>query len=65
MKTITAKHIPSLETMTDEALFAALNTEAEGNPLACVNWKEFPYAPEVRFHIAFSEKALAILYQVK
>lgn len=65
MKTITAKHIPSLETMTDEALFAALNTEAEENPLACVNWKEFPYAPEVRFHIAFSEKALAILYKVK
>ena len=65
MKTITAKHIPSLEMMSDEALFAALNNETAENPLACVNWKEFPYAPEVGFHIAFSDKALAILYKVK
>ena len=42
MKTVTAKHIPSLEMMSDEALFAALNNETAENPLACVNWKEFP-----------------------
>jgi hypothetical protein len=29
-----------------------------------VNWSEFPYAPSVNFRLAYSDKAIAILFEV-
>ena len=61
---ITSKYIPNIEGMTDkEALEAISATEA--HPLKCVNWAEYPYAPEVSFRIAHSDKAFAVFFKVK
>ena len=65
MRKLNARHIPALETMTDEALFEALCNETEKHPVACVNWNEYPYCPQVEFHVAYSDTSLAILYRVK
>lgn len=32
--------------------------------IAQVNWEQFPYCPDVRFRIAYNEKALLLHYQV-
>lgn len=64
MKTITARYIKGLESMTDETLLASLEA-TEYNPVACVNWKEFPYRPDVGFHIAYSDDSIAVLFKVK
>lgn len=34
-------------------------------PIACVNWNEYPYRPEVRFRIAYTEGAFLLHYRVK
>ena len=61
---IASKYIPNIEGMTDkEALEVISATEA--HPLKCVNWAEYPYAPEVSFHIAHSDKAFAVFFKVK
>ena len=57
-------YINSLETMSDAELRSALQG-IEANPISNVNWNEFPYAPEVAFHMAYSDKAVAILFEVK
>ena len=36
----------------------------EFNPIACVNWAEFPYQPEVKFRAAHTGDALLLHYQV-
>lgn len=64
MRSITAGFIPSLENLSDKALYDSFINAVEENPLACVNWKEYPYAPQVSFRIAYSETSLAILYKV-
>ena len=58
------QYINGLETMTDTELRAGLES-IPATPIANVNWKEFPYAPEVSFHMAYSDKAVAILFEVK
>ena len=63
MEKITADYIPNLENMSDNCLYGQLSDIASymvGN----VNWKEYPYAPQVKFNVAFSDKALAILFKV-
>ena len=34
------------------------------NPIACVNWKEYPYQPEVKFRAAHTGDAILLHYQV-
>ena len=44
----------------------ALMNEAgiEWNAIACVNWAEFPYQPEVKFRAAHTGDAILLHYQV-
>ena len=58
------QYINGLESMTDSELLSALKS-LEATPIANVNWKEYPYAPEVSFHMAYSDKAITILFEVK
>lgn len=36
----------------------------EFNPIACVNWKEYPYQPSVKFRVAHTGDAILLHYQV-
>ena len=64
MKTFNAKYIAGLESLSDEALRETL-AAVDAQAVDCVNWPaEFPYAPEVSFRLAYSDKGLAILFEV-
>ena len=57
-------YIEGLETLTDMTMLETLKA-VESHPVSCVNWQEYPYAPEVSFHMAYSDRAIAILFEVK
>ncbi len=62
---LTAPYIAGLENLSDNALRDAL-LGAESHPIECVNWaEEYPYAPNVKFHIAHSDKAIAVMFEVE
>ena len=63
MEKIIADYIPNLENMSDNCLVEQLSDVAS-HDIANVNWGEYPYAPQVKFHIAFSDKAFAFLVKV-
>ena len=63
MNTLKAKYIAEVESLSDEALHKVLYG-LESHVVGCVNWAEFPYRPSVRFRVAFSDKAIAILFEV-
>lgn len=60
----TAPFVESIEKLSDEEIVALMRTQA-ANSVDCVNWKEFSYAPTVTARLAFSNNALAIMFEVK
>ena len=58
------RYIPQLEALSEEELVRTLR-DAKEEKIECVNWNEYPYAPEVRLNAAFSDTHLALLYSVK
>ena len=64
-KELCIKHIPLLEQKPQDEIIYTLTQETEPEQVSCVNWKEYPYAPEVLVHLAYSDKALVLLYKVK
>ena len=64
MSSIKIQHICGLEEMSDTDLRSTLQ-DLQANPISNVNWAEYPYAPEVSFKMAYSDKAVAILFEVK
>ena len=63
-KDISIKFISNLEQMPQEEIMETLTREAVGEGISCINWEEYPYAPEVSVRLAYSEKALILLYKV-
>ena len=63
MKTFKAQYIADVQNLSDEALREAL-AGIEPQAIDCVNWNEFPYAPSVNFKLAYSDKALAVMFEV-
>ena len=63
MAKIRSQYIAGVETLSDEALLEALSA-TESHAIDNVNWAEYPYKPSVDFHIAHSDKAIAIMFQV-
>lgn len=63
MKTLSAKYLPGIENLSDGEIFNELHL-IDRHEIDCVNWEEYPYTPEVGFHIAFSDKVIAILFEV-
>lgn len=63
MAKIRSQYIAGVETLSDEALIEALSA-TESYAIANVNWAEYPYKPSVDFHLAHSDKAIAIMFQV-
>lgn len=64
MNRIKAQYIGGLEALSDEALHEVLSG-LESHAIGNVNWQEFPYKPTVNFRMACSDKAVAILFEVK
>ena len=52
----------SVEASTVPALFDAQGVE--WNAIACVNWAEYPYQPDVKFRAAHTGDAILLHYQV-
>ena len=63
MNKLQSKYIPELDNMSDQILRDTLGS-VEAQAIANVNWPEYPYAPEVRFHLAHSDKAIAVMFEV-
>ena len=57
------QHISGLESMEEQVLLETLKG-LEPHHIANVNWQEYPYSPEVTFRMAYSDKALALLFEV-
>ncbi len=64
MKNLVIKKITTgaVEASAVPALFDAQGIE--WNTIACVNWTEFPYQPEVKFRAAHTGDAILLHYQV-
>lgn len=62
-KDIYIRYIPQVESLSDEDILKALAALPE-EKVGCVNWAEYPYAPEVSLKPAFSDTHLALLYTV-
>ena len=63
MAKIRSQYIADIETLSDEALIEALSA-TESHAIANVNWAEYPYKPSADFHLAHSDKAIAIMFKV-
>ena len=61
---VQSTYIPRIEEMANEEVLKAISS-TQANPLACRNWAEYPYTPEVYFHVAHSDLALAFFFKVK
>lgn len=59
-----APFVENLEQLSNQELVALMRTQP-ANSVDCVNWKEFPYAPTVTARLAFSNRALAIMFEVQ
>ena len=65
MNVLKINKIQGIETLADEALVTTLKDCCPTHKVGCVNWEEFPYTPDVNFRIACSDKALALMFEVK
>lgn len=66
MNTLTVKKIKAYCSVSAEDLSALLDKEnVEFHAIDNVNWKEYPYRPEVRFRIAHTYEAILLNYRVK
>lgn len=64
-KKVGIRHIPELEQFSENDFIKAMLTHATEEKVACVNWPEYPYSPDVTVYIASSDTALCLLYKVK
>lgn len=65
MKELKVKKV-SLANVSVENIPALLDKEkVDFHPIPTVNWKEYPYQPEVRFRIAHTDNAILLHYQAK
>lgn len=65
MQTMKIPLIEGLEKMTYGELDLTMETGAAKSFIGCVNWKEYPYSPDVAFSVARSRTHLAVLYHVR
>lgn len=66
MNKLAVKKIKACCGVTAETLSALFDKEnIEFHAIDNVNWKEYPYKPEVKFRIAHTDNAILVNYQVK
>ncbi len=64
-KAADAQYIPGIERLSGPDFTDKMLSEVRPQDIACANWKEYPYIPEVTLRIAFSDSHLALLYKVR
>lgn len=64
-KKVGIRHISGLDQLSENDFIKAMLTHAAEEKVACVNWPEYPYSPDITLHIAYSDTALCLLYKVK
>ena len=63
-KDIQVQFIADAESLTEAQLIQRLTEEGNTESISCVNWQDYPYAPEVDLHLAYSDKSLIVLFKV-
>lgn len=64
-KEVDIRYIPGIEGLSESGFIQAMLDGAQHGQVGCVNWKDYPYAPDVRVSVAYSDNALAILFRVR
>ena len=62
---IEARFIRKIEQFRNDEIRLVMRDRVPSHKVACVNWEEYPYAPEVTFRIAHSDDALAVMFEVE
>ena len=64
MKNLSALYVPGIEKLPEQRILQTFRS-IERHEVGYLNWNEYPYAPQVGFHLAFSDKVIALLWEVK
>lgn len=64
MKNLSALYVPGIEKLPEQRILQTLRS-IERHEVGYLNWNEYSYAPQVGFHFAFSDKVIALLWEVK
>lgn len=64
-KKVGIRHISGLEKMAENDFIKTMLAEGSEERVACINWQEYPYSPEVTLYLAYSDTALCLLYKVQ
>ena len=64
-KKIEARFIRKIEQFRNDEIRLVMRDRVPSHKVACVNWAEYPYAPEVEFRIAHSDDALVVMFDVE
>lgn len=62
---IEARFIRKIERLTDGEIRLVMRDLLRSQPIGCVNWDDYPYAPRVSFSVAHSDDVLAIMFEVE
>lgn len=65
MKNINAHYLPEADGLSGRELQNLVAETVGAHPVSCVNWSEYPYAPEVSVRVAFTDKALVVMFEVE
>ena len=65
LKSMEARFIRNIEQLHDNEIYLIMHDILQPQPIACVNWAEYDYAPQVSVRVAHSDEALAIMFEVE
>ena len=60
-----ARFIRNIEQLHDNEIHLIMQDKLVPHLIACVNWAEYDYAPQVTVRVAHSDDALAIMFEVE
>ena len=63
-KELSAPYVADIEKLSEGEIIKHLRATTP-HAIECVNWSDYPYAPDVTLRIAHSERVLAIMFEVK
>ncbi len=65
MKTLTVNKLNLNDTTVDNLSSFMDKERVEYQPISCVNWQEYPYVPNAKFRIAYTDNAFLLNYKVE
>lgn len=65
VKTLLVKHVSGDPSVTPDGVRHTLKAETAPVPVACLNWPQFPYRPEVDFRIGHIQTEIWLLFHVR